>query len=164
MARRSIRDSLSLIVFFSAFLFFVCLATRPAHAQRDLGAQADVREQLQEQRTEQTLTHSCICTQAGSTGANATFCATLLGPCEQMTHGGEFDALSATQKTALGSYQCRLVATESQFAIQTSAGDTSHLCPTQPYDSLEAAANRIAPPEPPPTHVIWLQNNLSHLT
>lgn len=154
MARRSIRDSLSLIAFFSAFLFFVCLATRPAYAQRDLGAQADVREQLQEQRTEQTLTHSCICTQAGSTGANATFCATLLGPCEQMTHGGEFDALSATQKTALGGYQCRLVETESQFAVQTSAGDTSHVCPTQPYDSLEAAANRIAPPEPPPTPAV----------
>lgn len=150
MLRRSFRTYLPLGALYAA-VFFSFFFGSPAFAQRDLGAQADAREVLADQQAQQALAHSCICTQPGSTGANATFCATLLGACDQMTRGGEFDSLSATQKTALGGYQCRLVETASQFAAQTSPGDTSHVCPTQPHDNLEAAANRIAPPEPPPT-------------
>ncbi len=136
-------------------LVWSCLFIKAAHAiitdERYSPAETRaLQQEAQDQQQERIAPHSCLCTKSGATGANATFCATLIGPCENMARGSEFTTLSEAKQAALAGYNCRLVETSSQFTRQTSPADLSHLCPNEPYDGLSAAAEVLSPTPTPP--------------
>lgn len=156
MQRRSLLALFYVLGAVFAFEIFPGMFVLPAHADSQAEARALLQEQAAEraeeraaqERAVQSTSNSCLCTKTGATGANATFCATLMGPCENMAQGSAFAGLSEPQRTALTGYNCRLL-TPAQFTRQTSPTDAAHLCPNEPYDGLGAAAETISPTPTP---------------
>jgi|GEM_PF-7005477 len=105
------------------------------------------------QAQEEATPHNCRCTRAG-VGENASFCMILGGICTHMSTHSALGALTTAQRTALATYNCTEVEPPSQFTRQTTPTDAAHVCPNDPYPSLEAAAAILAPPPevttPPP--------------
>lgn len=123
------------------------LSTLPerAFAQRDLGEQAETRETLREQQAQQEV--RCFCTRRGSVGPGSSFCTNIRGisDCARMNESPDYQSGSEAHQAILGQFTCRSVES-AQFVQQTSPTDTAHLCPNQPYASLNVAITALAPP------------------